>query len=125
MYLAGLFVLLVTATVDGWPGGAPVDACANMTPSPDTGNNGHGATPTTNDEFPYEMTFSKTCFAEGDTIDGKLRFSLFAILTELVDHFNECVHFRIDSKYQSDLLTPIAMKFYDYSFVSASRLLAE
>ena len=119
-------MLLVTATVDGWPGGAPVDACASMTPLP--GDNGHGATPNIDDEFPYEVTFSKTCFAEGDTIDGKLRFSLFAILPEMVDHFNECVYFRIDpidSKYQSDLLTQIAIKFDDHSLVRASRLLAE
>ena len=101
MYLAGVIVLLVTATVDGWPGGAPVDACANMTPSPNPGNNGHGADPNTDDEFPYEVTFSKTCFAEGDKINGKLRFSLFTILPELVDHFNECVNFELIQLIQS------------------------
>ena len=73
-------MLLVAATVDGWPGGAPVDACANMTPSPESPDNGHGATPNTEDEFPYEVTFNNACFVEGDTVDGKLRFSLFAIL---------------------------------------------
>ena len=45
-----------------------------------------------------------------------------------VYHFNECLHFRtdlFDSKCQSDLLTPIAIKFDEYILVRASHLLAE
>ena len=70
LYLAGLMVLLGAATVHGWPNGAPVTACADMTPPSNGGDAGHGTNPQTT-TFPYEVTFSKTCFKAGDTVDGK------------------------------------------------------
>ena len=66
MYLAGLIVLLASASVNGNQDGAPTAACADMTPT--TG--GHqGATPLTS-TFPYEVTFTKDCFKAADTVDG-------------------------------------------------------
>ena len=69
MYLAGLIVLLASAAVHGYGGGAPDTVCDTMTPS-SASNTGHGATPTTSG-FPYEVTFSKDCIKAGDTVDGK------------------------------------------------------
>ena len=74
MYLVGLVMLLAATEVHGWPSGAPPIACANMTPSADT-NGGHGATPNTDVNFPYQVTMSKACFVEGETVNGKLSFS--------------------------------------------------
>ena len=74
LYLAGWIVLLGAATVHGRSDGAPTGACADMTP-PSRTDDGHGATSQTDSTFPYEVTFSKTCFKAGDSIDGKWRFS--------------------------------------------------
>ena len=76
MYLAGLVAVLIltAAPVDGYPNGAPKFTCGRMLPSPDAGNAGHGAAPTTDVEFPYEVTFNKTSFESGDKVDGKFSF---------------------------------------------------
>ena len=65
MYLM-LLVLLATVSVDAYSGEmTPSAALSTATPP------GHGASPQDSATFPYQVTFSKTCFKAKDSVDGK------------------------------------------------------
>ena len=73
MYLM-LLVLLAAVSVDAYSGGAPTSQCGEMTPSAALStatSPGHGASPQDSATFPYQVTFSKTCFKAKDSVDGK------------------------------------------------------
>ena len=69
MRVAVFLVLLAVTAVHGYSNGAPTTACQEMTPNA-ASSGGHGANPS-GATFPYQITFSKTCFKSGDSVDGK------------------------------------------------------